>query len=185
VATSPEAFKEIHQRKMVGKFHEYLQTLFGITSYGGLGKTIHEYIKGACGEDKGIQIARTYLESLTGKEDVINLEEAVGNLDQKIESGELEVGEAEINAVRIMTMHSAKGLESGVVMLPALEDDIIPGETPNVEERRRLFYVSITRTTELLLMSWAAQRVGPEIHRATGRKILGKKRSRFLVEMGE
>jgi superfamily I DNA/RNA helicase len=185
VATSPEVFKEIHQRKAVGKFHEYLQALFGITSYGALGNTIHEYMRGACGEDKGIRMARAYLESLTGKENLISLKEAVGNLEQKIESGEFESGGAEINAVRIMTMHSAKGLESGVVILPALEDDIIPGEAANVEERRRLFYVSVTRTTELLLMSWAAQRVGPEIHRAKGRKILGKKRSRFLVEMGE
>jgi DNA helicase II / ATP-dependent DNA helicase PcrA len=89
-----------------------------------------------------------------------------------------------LDKVRVMTMHSAKGLEAQIVFIPAAEDDLIPGGNTNIEERRRLFYVSITRSKRSLLLSWASQRTGREIHRRGGR-MLGKEKSRFLAEMGE
>ena len=59
--------------------------------------------------------------------------------------------------VQMMTFHSAKGLEFDTIMLPGLEDGIIPS-TPsindsNVEEERRLFYVGLTRACKRLLLT--------------------------------
>jgi len=80
-------------------------------------------------------------------------------------------------------MHSAKGCEAPFVFIPALEDDIMPGMNPrNLEEQRRLFYVSLTRAKVFAYLSWAYQRTGPEIHRPGGTNI-GRRRSRFLDEM--
>jgi DNA helicase-2/ATP-dependent DNA helicase PcrA len=68
------------------------------------------------------------------------------DFEQGIDSGDLESkSDQERKAVRIMTMHSAKGCESPIVFLPALEEDIVPGISDNIEEKRRLFYVSLTR----------------------------------------
>lgn len=67
--------------------------------------------------------------------------------------------EEEENSVRIMTMHSAKGLEFPVVFLPRLEEGILPHhksieDLRELEEERRLFYVAITRAKDLLFLSY-------------------------------
>lgn len=68
------------------------------------------------------------------------------------------------DAVTLMTMHSAKGLEFPVVFLPGLEDGLFPGNKAfdsisGMEEERRLCYVGMTRAKELLCLSSAAERV--------------------------
>ncbi|MBE6034868.1 MAG: ATP-binding protein [Clostridiales bacterium] len=67
------------------------------------------------------------------------------------------------NAVVLMTMHSAKGLEFPVVFLPGMEDGLFPGwralEKPTgLEEERRLCYVGMTRAKERLFMTSAQMR---------------------------
>lgn len=60
-------------------------------------------------------------------------------------------------AVRLMTLHGAKGLEFPVVFLAGLTAGTLPMEhahrTDDVEEERRLFYVGITRAREELILS--------------------------------
>lgn len=66
--------------------------------------------------------------------------EVLENFEHERESGKFDVAEEELpDKIRILTMHSAKGLEAKVVFLPALEDDLVPGQAGNLEERRRLF----------------------------------------------
>jgi DNA helicase-2/ATP-dependent DNA helicase PcrA len=83
-----------------------------------------------------------------------------------LESGEMQAGSHE-RAVRLMTVHAAKGLEFGAVFLVGLEDGVFPHENalPNfggdgagLEEERRLMYVAVTRAKERLYLSWAASR---------------------------
>jgi superfamily I DNA/RNA helicase len=67
------------------------------------------------------------------------------------------------NRIRIMTMHGAKGLSAQVVIIPALEEEIIPGEWRRpypglVLEAARMLYVSITRARVACLLSYATRR---------------------------
>ncbi len=68
------------------------------------------------------------------------------------------------DAVVLMTMHAAKGLEFPVVLLPGFEDGVFPGmqtifNPEELEEERRLCYVAITRAREELYILRAASRM--------------------------
>lgn len=85
------------------------------------------------------------------------------------------------DAVVLMTIHSAKGLEFPVVFIPGFEDGIFPGiqstlNPEDLEEERRLAYVAITRAKERLYCIHVRERL-----------IFGKTqynpRSRFLDEI--
>ncbi len=67
------------------------------------------------------------------------------------------------NAVTLMTLHSAKGLEFPVVFITGLEEDILPHSRSKeslegLEEERRLCYVGITRAMERLYLLHARRR---------------------------
>ncbi|RJQ36440.1 ATP-dependent helicase [Candidatus Parcubacteria bacterium] len=184
VAKDPSRYPDIRHRRLVGEFHRKMSERAAERNFETIIPTI---IRDApqCADDKGIGIAQEYFARQAGKENVMKLSELLQNFEQEREAGKLEGKDAELpDKVRILTMHSAKGLEAPIVFIPALEDDLMPGEMPNIEERRRLFFVSVTRSKQSLLMSWASQRTGRETHRHGGR-IVGKERSRFLGEMGE
>jgi len=87
------------------------------------------------------------------------------------------------NAIVLMSLHSAKGLEFPVVFLTGLEEGLFPhahalGEEQKLEEERRLCYVGITRAQERLFLSWANRRF---VH-GSG---IQKEPSRFLAEIPE
>lgn len=88
-------------------------------------------------------------------------------LDEFLAHAALEAGEgqadADDNAVQLMTLHSAKGLEFSVVFMTGMEQGLFPhqrsAEDPvRMEEERRLCYVGITRAEKKLYMSMAEQR---------------------------
>ena len=90
---------------------------------------------------------------------------------------------AQTDAVVMMTLHSAKGLEFPVVFIPGMEEGIFPGaqsmySAQEVEEERRLAYVGITRAREKLYLSHANMRM---LFGSTSRNLP----SRFLVEIPE
>ena len=67
------------------------------------------------------------------------------------------------DAVTMMTLHNAKGLEFPVVFISGLEDGLFPlsrayDEPAELEEERRLFYVGITRAEDKLFLTHARQR---------------------------
>jgi DNA helicase-2/ATP-dependent DNA helicase PcrA len=85
------------------------------------------------------------------------------------------------DAVTLMTLHNAKGLEYPVVFLTGLEDGLFPlsqsfDDPPKLEEERRLFYVGITRAEEKLYLSHT------EMRRRNG-ELLPSMQSRFLREI--
>ncbi|MDQ6738191.1 MAG: UvrD-helicase domain-containing protein [Gemmatimonadota bacterium] len=84
-------------------------------------------------------------------------------------------------AVTLMTMHNAKGLEYPVVFITGMEDGLFPtsqsfDDPAKMEEERRLFYVGITRAEEKLYMTHSESR------RRNG-EIVGAIPSRFLKEI--
>ncbi|BBU27951.1 DNA helicase [Burkholderia sp. THE68] len=87
------------------------------------------------------------------------------------------------DAVQLMTVHAAKGLEFTAVFITGLEEGLFPHEnsaqeTDGLEEERRLAYVAITRAKERLYLSFAQSRM---LHGQTRYNI----RSRFFDELPE
>lgn len=87
------------------------------------------------------------------------------------------------DAVQLMTVHAAKGLEFHSVFILGLEEGLFPHEnslsdSDGVEEERRLMYVAITRARNKLYMSLARNRM---LHGKTRYGI----QSRFLEELPE
>lgn len=87
------------------------------------------------------------------------------------------------NCVRLMTLHSAKGLEFPVVFLVGVEEGILPHSRAvvfdnEVHEERRLMYVGMTRAKQHLVMTTAA------IRTLQGRAKASRE-SRFLDEIPE
>jgi DNA helicase-2/ATP-dependent DNA helicase PcrA len=97
-----------------------------------------------------------------------------------LEAGEHQAGDGQ-EALQMMTVHSAKGLEFDAVFLTGLEEGLFPHEQSVVErdgleEERRLAYVAITRARNRLYLSHAQTRM---LHGQTRYNIP----SRFLEEI--
>ena len=88
---------------------------------------------------------------------------------------------ASTDAIQLMTLHSAKGLEFPCVFLAGFEDDLFPARAANedptrLEEERRLCYVGMTRAMQLLFITYA------EYRRLYG-ETKPQRPSRFLTEI--
>ncbi len=79
-----------------------------------------------------------------------------------LESGEQQASEHQ-DAVQMMTMHSAKGLEFPLVFIAGMEEGLFPhkmslDDANGLEEERRLAYVGITRARQNLILTWSEKR---------------------------
>lgn len=97
----------------------------------------------------------------------------------------LEAGESQANefddAVQLMTLHSAKGLEFPIVFMSGVEEGMFPSqmaieEAGRLEEERRLCYVGMTRAMQKLYITYA------EMRRIYGKDMMHKA-SRFINEL--
>ncbi|SBT10726.1 DNA helicase II [Candidatus Propionivibrio aalborgensis] len=80
-----------------------------------------------------------------------------------LEAGEHQAGEGQ-EAVQLMTVHAAKGLEFDAVFITGLEHGLFPHENAaqerdGLEEERRLMYVAVTRARKRLYLSYAQTRM--------------------------
>jgi DNA helicase-2/ATP-dependent DNA helicase PcrA len=99
-----------------------------------------------------------------------------------LEAGENQAGEGS-DAMQLMTVHAAKGLEFDAVFITGLEEGLFPHENSaqevaGLEEERRLMYVAITRARKRLYLSFSQTRM---LHGQTRYNV----RSRFLEELPE
>jgi DNA helicase-2/ATP-dependent DNA helicase PcrA len=90
---------------------------------------------------------------------------------------------AQGDALLLMTVHAAKGLEFPIVMVAGMEEHTFPyrgadpdGDPDDLEEERRLAYVAFTRAREKLVLTWAS------VRRVFGQPRMNL-RSRFLDEL--
>jgi DNA helicase-2/ATP-dependent DNA helicase PcrA len=92
------------------------------------------------------------------------------------------------DAVALMTLHAAKGLEFPVVFIPGVDRDLLPltrkGRGPEaLEEERRLFYVAMTRARDLLVLTTARRRfLFGEVREAQASPFIGEIPAELLEE---
>ncbi|MGP1956547.1 MAG: DNA helicase II [Arsenophonus sp. NC-PE1-MAG3] len=97
-----------------------------------------------------------------------------------LESGEKKA-ELHQDAVQLMTLHSAKGLEFRLVFIVGMEEGMLPSkmsveESEQLAEERRLAYVGLTRAMEKLTLTYAESR------RLYGKEVYHRP-SRFITEL--
>ena len=81
---------------------------------------------------------------------------SLGDVEQEKEKGK----------VAIMTMHQAKGLSADAVIVAAVEDEYIPGRAigEEIDDERRLLFVSLTRARKYLYVTFCQMRTGQQCH---------------------
>lgn len=109
-------------------------------------------------------------------------EEILNEVKNRLEIKNETEDEQAILKVKITTMHGAKGLDAQVVFIPALVDELIPGEkrsakTGLVLESARMMYVSLTRAKAACILSFSNKRL-------IYGKFLDQKISRFARDIG-
>ncbi len=121
------------------------------------------------GKDEDLErLANMYeLAVVAEKYDALPQEEAIEKLLEDVAlMGEQDSASEEKEAVKLMTIHAAKGLEFSQVFITGCEEDLFSPQPhmdkkaveEKAEEERRLFYVAMTRAKEKLYLSWAGMR---------------------------
>ena len=111
-----------------------------------------------------VEEARAGLETGQGDAEPVAVDPLTAFLTHAaLEAGEHQAGEAQ-DALQMMTVHSAKGLEFEAVFLTGLEEGLFPHEQSvmerdGLEEERRLAYVALTRARQRLYLSFAQTRM--------------------------
>ncbi len=84
-------------------------------------------------------------------------------LEAAVLQSETDAYDPRADRVTLMSLHASKGLEFPVVFIVGCEEGLLPyerkGETVDVEEERRLFYVGLTRAGRKLILTHARKRV--------------------------
>jgi DNA helicase-2/ATP-dependent DNA helicase PcrA len=124
-------------------------------------------------------------DTVTVTEDGSVVSAEVSPLDAFLAHASLEAGDNQAqagqDALQLMTVHSAKGLEFDAVFITGLEEGLFPhenstAEDDGIEEERRLMYVAITRARQRLYLSFSQSRM---LHGQTRYNL----KSRFFDEL--
>jgi len=182
-------------RNAVAAFIEFVENLDNETEEFTLGRLSDEVIRRsgllAMYEAEKGEKAETRVENL---KELVNAcqnfnldenEEQMSPLNAFLAHAALEAGEEQADeyqdAVQLMTLHSAKGLEFPLVFMTGVEEGVFPSqqsmdEPGRLEEERRLCYVGMTRAMQKLVLTYAEQR------RIYGQEFFHKV-SRFVAEI--
>ncbi len=115
-------------------------------------------------------------------------EYVLDRVNKRLGTIEISDGESDQKAIRISTMHGAKGLSAKVVFIPSVSQGIIPSfrslrSAGSVIEQRRLFYVSVTRARAACIISHSSHYRGAPAQALQQRSSVRLSRSHFLNEM--
>jgi DNA helicase-2/ATP-dependent DNA helicase PcrA len=109
------------------------------------------------GEADAVRLSQLVLAAAPYEDRLVDFLEAV------VLGSETDAYDARADRVALMTLHAAKGLEFPVVFIVGCEEGLLPytrpGEPPDVEEERRLFYVGMTRAGRRLVLTQARKRM--------------------------
>lgn len=163
--------------KAAGSLREYLSTLQTLTSALQQGAKISLLLEMLLTSIRYVDYLK--LESETFEERKDNVRELInkaieweddhpeGTLSQFLEELSLQTSQEkdphEAESVKLMTLHNGKGLEFRLVFMVGMEEELFPHinsreSVGGVEEERRLCYVGMTRSKELLLMTAVERR---------------------------
>ena len=161
-------------RQSMQRFYQTIQKYLGLKDKISLNELVHTLI-----DETGLLSmykTDTSIEGETRKENVQEFLNAIndyvganketslrGFLEEVALIADIDNWDQKANAVTLMTLHCAKGLEFPVVMITGLEDSLLPisrslDNPEDLEEERRLFYVGLTRAKEKVYLFYALQR---------------------------
>ena len=111
---------------------------------------------------------------------VASIKELVRIIGVETEDIEQELEEDKVN---ILTMHRAKGLTAEAVIVAAVEDQYIPGRAQGeeIDDERRLLYVSLTRARHHLFITYCDKRTHRQRHTGRSGGSVYRSFSRFLT----
>lgn len=184
-----ELIEQLDESTLPLKLHETVEVMLDTTGL----KDFHAQEKGEKGQARvenlkelitAVQQYAPLLPLEVGEEE-LNLEGrqalAIFLTEASLDAGDNQA-EDDQDAVQLMTLHTAKGLEFPLVFLAGMEEGLFPhqmaleGSADGLEEERRLCYVGITRAMQTLYLTHAESR------RIYGREIFCRA-SRFLTEL--
>ena len=171
--------------KQGSRINEYLETI---------AEKLAQYQKIEKLEDLITAVVHENMTASTLRDDVeTSLKKIITGEDQKLAhflrslstaSDEMEQ-DTEGDGVSLLTMHQAKGLTFDICFIVALEDEFIPGRNVDndIDDERRLLYVSMTRPRHKLYMSFCKKRIDGQRHTGRSSGTEGRGLTRFLRDM--
>jgi len=148
-------------------------------------ENLNELVTAAAGFAAEAGFTTTEMPEATSTPEAVAVDPRLRELNDFLAHASLEAGEhqagAGADALQLMTVHAAKGLEFHTVFVSGLEEGLFPHENSldqqdGIEEERRLMYVALTRARRQLHLSFAQSRM---LHGQTRYNIA----SRFLEEI--
>jgi len=139
----------------VGKHTSFIKELFNDKSTEGLAR--YENVQ------ELLNSIKEWTESPSNEEGEVGDKTLGGYLQQITLLTDADEGDPNADVVKLMTIHSAKGLEFQVVFVAGLEETLFPNAMSintreELEEERRLFYVAVTRAQKHLCLTYANAR---------------------------
>ena len=157
-------------RKKVSDFHQFATKYLNLKKELSLPEWCHaivdetgiiQLLKKEAAQDR-IDNIRELLNSIREYAKVTPSATIEGFLEETSLVADIDNWDSQSNAITLMTLHSAKGLEFPVVFIAGVEEGLFPllkdSDDGEVEEERRLFYVGATRAQEKLYISYANSR---------------------------
>ena len=161
-------------RESVGRFYQTIQKYMDLKGKILLTEWVHTLVEEIgflrmYKEDmtiEGIGRAENVLELLNAIDEYVStadLPTLSGFLEQVSLVTDVDMWDDKSNAVTLMTLHCAKGLEFPVVFITGMEEGLFPisrsiDNADALEEERRLFYVGLTRAKKKVVLTWAQTR---------------------------